>query len=92
MCVYLRAKFEVSSIILTSFRQRREGISPLPTSKRIPKKLNQIRVKDTMEQLHFIITKITKNFSQRYDCAINNTRAQDTLFFSVSNDRSDVHI
>ena len=26
-----------------------------------------------MEQLHFIITKITKNFSQQYDCAMNNT-------------------
>ena len=25
MCVYLRAKFEVSSIILTSFRQKRGG-------------------------------------------------------------------
>ena len=31
-------------------------------------------IKDTMEQLHFIITKITKNFSQQYDCAMNNTR------------------
>ena len=27
-----------------------------------------------MEQLHFIITKITKNFSQQYDCAMNNLR------------------
>ena len=25
-------------------------------------------IKDTMEQLHFIITKITKNSSQQYDC------------------------
>ena len=31
-------------------------------------------IKDTMEQLHFIITKITKNCSQQYDCAMNNTR------------------
>ena len=27
-----------------------------------------------MEQLHFIITKTTKNFSQQYDCAMNNAR------------------
>ena len=27
-----------------------------------------------MEQPHFIITKITKNFSQQYDWAMNNTR------------------
>ena len=30
-------------------------------------------IKDTMEQHDFIITKITKNFSQQYDCAMNNT-------------------
>ena len=43
MGVYIRAKFEVSSMILTSFRQ---GVilSP-PTSKRTPKKPTQIRVK-----------------------------------------------
>ena len=37
VCVYLRAKFEVSSIILTSFI--------LTTSKLTPKKPTQIRVK-----------------------------------------------
>ena len=31
-------------------------------------------VKGAMEQLHFIATKITKNFSQQHDCAMNNTR------------------
>ena len=51
MCVYLRAKFEVSNIILTRFRR---GV-PRPThshththtktSKRTPKKHTQIRVK-----------------------------------------------
>ena len=50
MCVYLRAKFEVSNIILTRFRRR----YPVPhtlihthtkTSKRTPKKHTQIRVK-----------------------------------------------
>ena len=40
MGVHLRAKFEVSSIILTGFRQ---GVVP-PTSKRTPKKPTQIRV------------------------------------------------
>ena len=30
-------------------------------------------IKDTMEQLNFITTKITENFNQQYDCAMNNT-------------------
>ena len=45
MGVYLRAKFEVSSVILTSFRQ---GVIPPhtpPISKRTPKKATEIRVK-----------------------------------------------
>ena len=42
MVVYLHAQFEVSSIILTGFRQ---GGNPPPTSKRTPKKPTQIRVK-----------------------------------------------
>ena len=47
MRVYLRAKFEVPSVILTSFRQGGEGgwvILPPTTSKRTPKKSTQIRV------------------------------------------------
>ena len=43
MGVYLRAKFEVSSIILICFRQG-EGKFTTPTSKRTPKKPTQIRV------------------------------------------------
>ena len=47
-CVYLRAKFQVSSITLTSFRQGREGVihssSYRPTSKRTSKKPTQITV------------------------------------------------
>ena len=31
-------------------------------------------MKYAMEQLHFIIRKIIKNFSQQYYCAVNNTR------------------
>ena len=46
MCVYLRAKFEDSSIILTSFRQARSFYS-LP-SKRTPKKPTQIRVNPSL--------------------------------------------
>ena len=46
MGVYLRAKFDVSSIILTSFRQGGGGNFTLhpPTSKGTPKKPTQIRV------------------------------------------------
>ena len=45
MCVYLSTKFQVSSIILTSFRQG-GNFTPLPlTAKLTPKKPIQIRVK-----------------------------------------------
>ena len=56
MSVYLRAKFEVSSIILTSFRQG--GVilpPPPPTSKLIPKRSTQIRVKDNSQRSVFLI-------------------------------------
>ena len=46
MGVYLRAKFEVSSIILTSFKQGGGVIlPPPPTLKQTPKNLTKIRVK-----------------------------------------------
>ena len=45
MGVYLRAKFEVSSIILTNCRQWEVILPPSLTSKRTPKKPTQIRVK-----------------------------------------------
>ena len=50
MCVYLCTKFQVYSIIVTSFTQGGGGgggekILPHPTSKRNPKKRTQIRVK-----------------------------------------------
>ena len=45
MGVYLRAKFEVSSIIVTGFRQGVILAPPPHTSKRTPKKSIQIRVK-----------------------------------------------
>ena len=48
MCVYLRTKFQVSSKILISFRERGRGegeVIPSPTSKRTPKDSTQIRFK-----------------------------------------------
>ena len=46
MCVYLCTKFQVYSIIVTSFTQGGgEVILPHPTSKRNPKKRTQIRNK-----------------------------------------------
>ena len=44
MCVYLRTKFQVSSVVLTSFRQVVEVVL-LPNLKTTPKKNTQIRVK-----------------------------------------------
>ena len=47
MGVYLRAKIEVSSIILTSYRKGGRLILPLPpTSKRTSKKPTYIRAKE----------------------------------------------
>ena len=45
MGVYLRAKFDVSSLIITSFKQGGGEFYPPPISKRTPKKATQIRVK-----------------------------------------------
>ena len=47
MCVYLHTNFQVSNIILTSFRQGVILPAPPPTSKQTPKKSTQIRVKST---------------------------------------------
>ena len=46
MCVYLRTKFQICNIIITSFRLR-EVILPVPhpTLKRTPKMPTQVRVK-----------------------------------------------
>ena len=45
MFVYIPAKFEVYSKILTSFRQEVVLLLPLTSSKLTPKKATQIRVK-----------------------------------------------
>ena len=59
MCAYLHAKFQVSSTVLTRFRE--EVILPppsSPTSKRSPKKLTHIRVKTRQLFYHnvFVMT------------------------------------
>ena len=52
MCVYLRSKSQVSSIILTSFRQG-GNFTPDPISKQTPKKPTQSRVeKKNLPILH----------------------------------------
>ena len=48
MCVYLRAEFEVSSLILTSFRQRVQLyppplLAPATQNKQTPKKPTQVK-------------------------------------------------
>ena len=58
MSVYLRAKFQVSSITLMSFRL---GVILPPTSKRTPKKPTQIRVK---HQAHKMV-KHTQSFRRQ---------------------------
>ena len=44
MCVYLSTKFQVSSIILTSFKHGCNPPPPLPSAKRTIKKPIQIKV------------------------------------------------
>ena len=51
MCLYLRAKFEVSSIILTSFRRGGEGgdfSPPLPPQNEPVKSPSRLWLKDGM--------------------------------------------
>ena len=69
MCVYLRAKFEVSRIIITSLRQGVVLHCPPPTtnSKRTPRKPTQIRftinfIHDILIQVVYTIFFITKPF------------------------------
>ena len=62
MILYLRAKFEVPSIILPSFRQ---GVILLPTSKRTPKKPAQIRVKHQNRSVKFLEQPFFKFFKTK---------------------------
>ena len=57
MCVYLRTKFQVSSIILTSFIQEGEVILP---KKGTPKEPTQIRVNSHLSEASVIDSKYIK--------------------------------
>ena len=75
MGVYLRAKFKVSSIILTSFRQGEGIILPLPppTSKRTPKKSTQIRVKLCHYSVIYpVIYEVQQLLNSQYELFSNN--------------------
>ena len=74
MGVYLYVKFEASSIIVTSFRQRVILPPPLPNSKRNPKKPTQIRVK------FLIICERKKYFNLKTFLSLN---ISDFSFFSI---------
>ena len=80
--VYFYAKFEVSSIIVTSFRQG----NPPTTSKRTPKKPTQIRAKVWKLFLHsFIVSDILVQKLRRLGWRIcvppRNCRARQPLVF-----------
>ena len=46
MRVYLRTKFEVSSTIITIFREEGDSLPPPPPLKMNPKESTQIRIKN----------------------------------------------
>ena len=57
MCVYLCTKFQVSSLVLMSFRQGGNFTPPLPpTSKQPPKKPTQIKVNPGYSTIHLNFT------------------------------------
>ena len=66
MCVYLRTKFQVSGIILTSFRQGGGGnFTLLPPSKRTPKKTirNESKTKKILHETLYVYFHIRKHQS-----------------------------
>ena len=64
MCAHLSANFEVSSIILTSFRQRViPPPHPTPTSKETPKQPTQIRVKGDVQPDNSNVVRILFEYS-----------------------------
>ena len=67
MGVYLRAKFGVSSIILTGFRQWSNFTPPPLTSKRTPKNPTQIRVNS---QIKFKASMMKSSFCDYSDAYI----------------------
>ena len=92
--MYLCAKFEVSSIILTGFRWG--GVNSPPTSKRTPKKTTQIRVKIgdniRISNIGIFLQKVTyqighkflwlkkiKNMVLRYTYIINDLNGEEIV-------------
>ena len=89
MCVYLRAKFEVSSISLTSFRQRGGGgnFSPSsPNSKRTPKKPTQIfQINKLMKISTAVLSLISgHHWGKRFCPIIGSVRFLEGLAFLLS--------
>ena len=81
MCLYLCGKFEVSRIILTSFRRGNPPTST--TSKRTPKKPTQIRAKVWKLFLHSfivrdILVKKLRRLGWRIDPPPKNCRVRQT--------------
>ena len=73
MGVYLRAKFEVSSISLTSFRQGGVNLHPPhPTSKLTPKKPTQIRVKskETKSQVKALLLYLANSYFYNFKLSL----------------------
>ena len=88
MDVYLRAKFEVSTIILTSFRQKNYPPTPPPlhthTSKRTPKKPTQIRVKTILAANLFFVCFILQK-TMHFDIVDTGDLKYPNKAFSVQN-------
>ena len=78
MGVYLRAKLEVSSIILTGFRHGGNFTPPPPTSKRTPKKPTQVRVK----YLNKALPSLSFSIFQKLNMKRNLTPPQTETFHS----------
>ena len=68
MGVYLRAKFEVSNKIPTSFSKGGGEFYPLPSSKRTPKKPTQIRAR-TRSGMYPVL--VIKTAEQSHLCPSN---------------------
>ena len=72
MLVYLRTKFQVSSIILTNFR---EGVvSPPPTAKQTPKMPSQIEVKKWLDIIPVLVPS-ERFFMLKFDHLAKNLTA-----------------
>ena len=76
MCLYLRTKFKVSSVILTSFRQGIDkGVILPPTAKRIPNKPTLIRIKIYTYDTFYIVIESPHSANATIILSIINNRA-----------------